>query len=76
MKVAMETRSPVLASSATQQRADSLMSVVAIVAILGSTVWGDTAWVDSVGGLAISTIMVRAALRSLNASIRALVMGS
>jgi divalent metal cation (Fe/Co/Zn/Cd) transporter len=70
MKIAAETKSSVLASNAVHQRADSLMSMVTVVAILGSNIFKDTAWIDSVGGLCISAIVIRAALENLTKTIK------
>jgi divalent metal cation (Fe/Co/Zn/Cd) transporter len=41
-----------------------LLSIVTIIAILCSTVLENTAWIDSIGGLGISVIMLRAAVTS------------
>lgn len=70
MKIAIESKSSVLASNAVHQRADSLMSMVTIVAILGSNIFEDTAWIDSVGGLCISVIVIRAGFENLTSTIQ------
>jgi divalent metal cation (Fe/Co/Zn/Cd) transporter len=61
IKVAQETKSSILESSAENQRADSLVSIVTIIAILGGVVMGNTTWIDAIGGLCISVMIMRAA---------------
>ncbi|KAJ5238721.1 hypothetical protein N7468_003340 [Penicillium chermesinum] len=60
MKVAEERKSSVLASNAMHHRIDSLTSIVALATIGGSYVFQDATWLDPVGGLAISLMVVRA----------------
>lgn len=60
MKVAKERKSAVLASNAIHHRVDSLTSVVALVTIAGAHVITDASWLDPVGGLIISAMVVRA----------------
>ncbi|KAI4285363.1 MAG: hypothetical protein L6R38_000719 [Xanthoria sp. 2 TBL-2021] len=60
MKVAKERKSSVLASNAVHHRIDSLTSIVALVAIAGSHLFAGTTWLDPVGGLIVSFMVVRA----------------
>lgn len=73
MKVAKDTKSVVLASAAVHQRADSLISVVAIVTILAGTAFETTSWIDSIGGLVISALIVKSALVNMSKSLGVLV---
>lgn len=60
MKVARERKSSVLASNAVHHRIDSLTSIVALVAIAGSHLFTGTTWLDPIGGLIVSVMVVRA----------------
>ena len=60
MKVARERKSSVLASNAVHHRIDSLTSIVALAAIAGSHLFTGTTWLDPVGGLIVSFMVVRA----------------
>ncbi|KAJ5833201.1 hypothetical protein N7474_001512 [Penicillium riverlandense] len=60
MKVANERKSSVLASNAVHHRIDSLTSIVALFTIGGSYVFQDATWLDPVGGLLISLMVIRA----------------
>ncbi|KAL8708213.1 MAG: hypothetical protein Q9220_006883 [cf. Caloplaca sp. 1 TL-2023] len=60
MKVAQEKKSSVLASNAVHHRIDSLTSIVALIAIGGSHLFTGTTWLDPVGGLIVSFMVVRA----------------
>ncbi|KAI4251075.1 MAG: hypothetical protein L6R42_008514, partial [Xanthoria sp. 1 TBL-2021] len=60
MKVAKERKSSVLASNAVHHRIDSLTSIVALVAIAGSHLFAGSTWLDPVGGLIVSFMVVRA----------------
>lgn len=60
MKIAKERKSSVLASNAVHHRIDSLTSIVALVAIAGSHVFTGTTWLDPVGGLIVSMMVIRA----------------
>ncbi|KAL8766115.1 MAG: hypothetical protein Q9209_007013 [Squamulea sp. 1 TL-2023] len=60
MKVARERKSSVLASNAVHHRIDSLTSIVALIAIAGSHLFTGTTWLDPVGGLIVSFMVVRA----------------
>lgn len=60
MKVAKERKSSVLASNAIHHRVDCLTSIVALLTIGGSHVITDASWLDPVGGLLISLMVIRA----------------
>ena len=60
MKVAEELKSSVLASNAVHHRIDSLTSIVALFTIGGSYVFQDATWLDPVGGLLISLMVIKA----------------
>ncbi|KAL2129421.1 hypothetical protein VTI74DRAFT_7815 [Chaetomium olivicolor] len=60
MKVARDRKSSVLASNAVHHRVDSLTGIVALLAILGANLLRDATWLDPVGGLFISLLVIRA----------------
>ncbi|KAB8349737.1 hypothetical protein FH972_023752 [Carpinus fangiana] len=60
LKVARERKSNVLASNAYHHRVDSLTALVALVMIIGSNFMTSAAWMDPVGGLVISLMVVQA----------------
>lgn len=60
MKVARERQSSVLASNAIHHRVDSLTGIVTLVAIVGANVITNAGWLDPVGGLLISIMVVHA----------------
>ncbi|KAK1751640.1 cation efflux family-domain-containing protein [Echria macrotheca] len=60
MKVARERKSSVLASNAVHHRVDSLTGIVTLAAILGANFLHNAAWLDPVGGLLISLLVIRA----------------
>ncbi len=60
MRIATEKKSSVLASNAVYHRIDSLTSIVALTAILGSNIFSNVSWLDPVGGLLVSIMVVRA----------------
>ncbi|KAL4883024.1 cation efflux family-domain-containing protein [Aspergillus karnatakaensis] len=60
MKVATERKSSVLASNAIHHRVDSLTSIVALFTIGGSYLFQDASWLDPVGGLLISLMVIKA----------------
>lgn len=62
MKVARDRKSSVLASNAVHHRVDSLTGIVALLAILGANLLRDATWLDPVGGLFISLLVIRAGL--------------
>lgn len=60
MKIAKERKSSVLASNAIHHRIDSLTSIVALLTIGGAHVFTDASWLDPVGGIIISAMVIRA----------------
>lgn len=60
MKIAKDRKSSVLASNAVHHRIDSLTSFVALLTIGGSHLFTDASWLDPVGGLVISMMVIRA----------------
>ena len=60
MKVARERKSSVLASNAIHHRVDSLTGIVTLFAILGANFLHDATWLDPVGGLFISLLVIKA----------------
>ena len=60
IKIARERKSSVLASNAIHHRIDSLTSIVALTAILGSNIFSNISWLDPVGGLLVSLMVIRA----------------
>jgi divalent metal cation (Fe/Co/Zn/Cd) transporter len=60
MKVAKERKSSVLASNAVHHRVDSLTGIVTLAAVLGANFLHNAAWLDPVGGLLISLLVIRA----------------
>ena len=60
MKVAKERKSSVLSSNAIHHRVDSLTGIVTLAAIIGANVLENAAWLDPVGGLLISLMVIRA----------------
>lgn len=60
MKVARDRKSSVLASNAVHHRVDSLTGIVTLAAILGANFLSNAAWLDPVGGLFISLLVIRA----------------
>ena len=60
IKIAREKRSSVLASNAYHHRIDSLTSFVALAVITASHFLTNAAWLDPVGGLIISGMIVQA----------------
>lgn len=60
MKIARERKSAVLASNAVHHRIDSLTSIVALLTIGGAHVFTEASWLDPVGGLIISIMVIRA----------------
>ncbi|KAF4510325.1 hypothetical protein G6O67_002219 [Ophiocordyceps sinensis] len=69
MKVARERRSSVLASNAVHHRVDSLTGIVTLAAILGANVLESAAWLDPVGGLLISIMVVKAGLQNTKSAL-------
>ncbi|KAI0406680.1 cation efflux family-domain-containing protein [Xylaria palmicola] len=60
MKVARERKSSVLASNAVHHRVDSLTGIVTLAVILGANLFQHAAWLDPVGGLLISLMVIKA----------------
>jgi len=60
LKVALERKSTVLAANAYHHRVDSLTAFVALLLIAGSNVLNNAQWLDPVGGLVISLMVVQA----------------
>lgn len=60
MKVARERHSSVLASNAIHHRIDSLTGIVTLGAIVGANVIENAGWLDPVGGLLISIMVIHA----------------
>lgn len=69
MKVALERKSSVLASNAVHHRIDSLTSIVALVAIGGSHIFSGTTWLDPVGGLIVSMMVIKAGWGNTGAAL-------
>ncbi|KAH8894757.1 hypothetical protein GQ53DRAFT_642428 [Thozetella sp. PMI_491] len=60
MKVARERKSSVLASNAIHHRVDSWTGIVTLAVILGANFMTNAQWLDSVGGLIISLLVIKA----------------
>ncbi|PGH17130.1 hypothetical protein AJ79_01268 [Helicocarpus griseus UAMH5409] len=60
MKIARQRKSSVLASNAVHHRVDSLTSFVALLTIGGAHILPDASWLDPVGGLIISMMVIKA----------------
>ena len=73
MKVAKERKSSVLASNAVHHRVDSLTSIVALVAIGGSHVFTGATWLDPVGGLLVSLMVIQAGFGNTRSALYELV---
>ncbi|KAJ5836226.1 Cation efflux protein [Penicillium robsamsonii] len=69
MKVAEERKSSVLASNAVHHRIDSLTSIVALFTIGGSYVFQDATWLDPVGGVLISLMVIKAGWANTRTSL-------
>ncbi|KAI5308756.1 hypothetical protein KEM55_004949 [Ascosphaera atra] len=69
MKVARERKSSVLASNAVHHRIDSLTSIVALVTIGGAHILPAASWLDPVGGLLISAMVIRAGYANTKSSV-------
>lgn len=64
MKVAVETNSKVLVANAWHHRVDSLTAVVALLTVTGGVLF-NVAWLDSIGGIAVSILIIRAGWDSM-----------
>ncbi|PNP48980.1 hypothetical protein TGAMA5MH_00139 [Trichoderma gamsii] len=73
MKVARERKSSVLASNAVHHRIDSLTGIVTLFAIIGANVIENAAWLDPVGGLLISIMVLQAGLGNSKAAFLELI---
>ncbi|KAI1631815.1 cation efflux family-domain-containing protein [Biscogniauxia mediterranea] len=69
MKVARERKSSVLASNAIHHRIDSLTGIVTLSVILGANFMQNAAWLDPIGGLLISLMVVKAGAENTLASL-------
>ncbi|KAH9884460.1 cation efflux family-domain-containing protein [Xylariomycetidae sp. FL2044] len=69
MKVARERKSSVLASNAVHHRIDSLTGIVTLAVILGANLMKNAAWLDPVGGLLISLMVVKAGAENTLSSL-------
>ncbi|KAH7041080.1 cation efflux family-domain-containing protein [Microdochium trichocladiopsis] len=69
MKVARERKSSVLASNAVHHRVDSWTGFITLGAILVANFMESAAWVDPVGGLLISIMIVKAGLENTIAAL-------
>ncbi|KAF2157738.1 hypothetical protein K461DRAFT_264599 [Myriangium duriaei CBS 260.36] len=69
MKVAEEKRSSVLASNAYHHRVDSLTAFVALLTISASHFMKGAQWLDPVGGLVISGMIVQAGWQNTKAAL-------
>lgn len=62
LKIANERKSSVLASNAYHHRVDSLTAFVALLMIFGSNMLQNASWLDPVGGLVISFMVIQAGM--------------
>ncbi|KAI9798064.1 MAG: hypothetical protein M1833_004961 [Piccolia ochrophora] len=69
MKIARERKSSVLASNAVHHRVDSLTGVVAFIAIAGTHFFHGATWMDPVGGLIVSLMVIRAGWSNSRAAL-------
>ncbi|KAI1467167.1 cation efflux family-domain-containing protein [Daldinia caldariorum] len=69
MKVARERKSSVLASNAVHHRVDSLTGIVTLAVVLGANFMQNAAWLDPVGGLLISLMVVKAGAENTKEAI-------
>ncbi len=60
MKIARQQKSSVLASNAVHHRVDSLTGLVAFIAVGGAHLLNGAAWLDPVGSLIVSVMVIRA----------------
>ncbi|CUM56949.1 unnamed protein product [Debaryomyces fabryi] len=68
MKIAVETNSKVLVANAWHHRVDSLTAVVALLTVAGGNIF-NVAWLDSIGGLCVSVLIIKAGWDSFKTSI-------
>ena len=69
MKVARLQNSSVLASNAVHHRVDSLTGLVAFLAVGGAHLLQGATWLDPVGGLIVSTMVIRAGWSNTKAAV-------
>lgn len=69
IKIARQKRSSVLASNAYHHRVDSLTSFVALLTIVASNFLANAQWLDPIGGLAISGMIVQAGWGNTKAAL-------
>ncbi|KAF2271144.1 hypothetical protein CC78DRAFT_450448 [Lojkania enalia] len=69
LKIAKERKSSVLASNAYHHRVDSLTALVALLMIAGSNVLNNAQWLDPIGGLVISLMVVQAGWGNTKAAL-------
>ncbi|KAF2225001.1 cation efflux family-domain-containing protein [Elsinoe ampelina] len=69
MKVAEEKKSSVLASNAYHHRVDSLTAFVALLTISASHFITNAQWLDPIGGLVISGMIVQAGIQNTKAAL-------
>ena len=72
MAVAKERKSSVLASNAIHHRVDCFTSLIALVAIGGAHVLSNAAWLDPVGSLLVSVMIIRAGFQNTRSAINEL----
>lgn len=73
MKIAVERKSSVLASNAVHHRVDSWTGIVTLAVILLANFMRNAAWLDPVGGLVISLLVVKAGAENTLSAIGELV---
>lgn len=73
MKIAKERKSSVLASNAVHHRIDSLSAIVALCAIGGAHFLKNAGWLDPVGGLLVSMMVINAGWGNTRAALLELV---
>ena len=69
MRIARERKSAVLASNAVHHRIDSLTSIVALLTIGGAHLFNEASWLDPVGGLIISGMVIKAGCANIMTSL-------
>ena len=72
MKIARERKSSVLASNAVHHRIDSLTGFVTLFAIVGSNFLANASWLDPVGGLLISLMIIKAGFSNISLALHEL----
>lgn len=59
MQIAVETNSKVLVANAWHHRVDSLTAIVALLTVAGGVMF-NIAWLDSIGGMGVSVLIIKA----------------